>query len=553
MSSGSPEEKYPLLFTLPKSTTLLLIMYVTLLTVLIILSFKVKILDLKLSLALFGLGTLQIYLVKYIGSFTVPYSSVRRITSAEITALVPLLLVLMIKLISHQKMTFLYIVIAFTISFRFVVYYGAFFDKMSTSLLMSLLPSTPFFMVIRNPIDMVPILILVSSSLLLMLRLDNISKNGVGEKTSSLFKYFMSAWVSEYPFLLEKFLEKNAEKIYTKIYSIILRNEDSKPIRIVVPYIHPGPFKPVGSYNLPYEIKKNFLDENVIVVHAPVNHKFNIPSHTELRSLLNVMKKNGEKSSGTKIGMLKRIKSTNFEVLAIGILDNYKLIIINPTTPCEDFPSGFSEKFMKETGTIIIDAHNNLGPMPDESRIKEIENLVKKVTPDFEWKDELFVGYSHIEPWNLEDIGPGGADCITFFFKGAKKFSFIVFDANNARPGLVKRLVSDLEAEFGNTVILTTDSHFNAAKIATEKGYKALGEETPYHELLRTCKTLISLSMKNLKPVKIHLVEHKIEVKVIGENILFRLNKALEASLKFFKEFWILLLIMTFSLFFSLS
>ena len=548
MNSSSPEEKYSLLFTLPKSTITVFTIYIILLAVISALSLITGVLNSHLIFIFFGLNLLQIYMIKYVGGYAVPYSSIRRIMSAESSSLVPLLLILLVGLF-YQKTTFLYIALAFTISFRLIIYYGAFFDRISISLLMAVLPLTPFLAAIAGPADIIPILVLPSMSTFLLLRLDKISKNKVNEKTTSLFKRFMSAWVSEYPFPLEEFLEKNSERIDTKVYSIVLKSEDSKPIRIVIPYIHPGPFKPVGSYNLPYEIKKNFPSDNVIVMHAPIDHKFNIPSHNELRSLLKMIGKPHKVNCGTKLSMLKRIKSTNFEVSIIGILNNYRLIIIDPTTPCEDFPPEFSEKILTREKLIVVDAHNNLGPKPDGFRVKEVEDLIKKATTNLKWQNEFFVGYSHIDPWNSEDIGPGGVDCITVSFKDGKRFSFIVFDANNAKPGLIKRLVSDLNYE--NLMILTTDSHFNAAKITTEKGYKALGEETAYHDLLKICRYLISSSLDNLKFVKeVELIEHKVKIKVIGEKALLHITNTLNASLSFFKKLWIILFMTTLFLFF---
>lgn len=557
MSFNNLEKKYSLLFTLPKSTTLVLITYLLLLVGITVLS--LKILGPWLSVGFFVIGILQIPLVRYIGSFTVPYSSIRRVASAEIFALSPLFFTLIVlELIPHQKLILLHVTLAFITSFRFIVYYGAFFDRISASLITSLLPSLPFFIIVKNPVETFPFFTLLPPALLLILRLDGISKIEFNEKTTSLFKYFMSAWISEYPLPLENFLEKYSEKIRTKVYSIIFKTQNSKPIRLVIPYVHPGPFKPIGSYNLPYEIRKNFPNENVIVVHAPVDHGFDLPSCAELRSFLFAIKGDGERTFGTKISTLKRVKSKNFEALAVNILDNYEnhklIVIINPVTPCEDFPSEFSEKFIGESGIIVVDAHNNIGHVPDDSKVREAEDLIKKVVSNFEWKDKVFIGYSHVEPWNTQDIGPGGVDCITFSFEDGEKFSLIVFDANNMKSGLASKLVSELRPEYGDVIILTTDSHFNAAKIFTEKGYKPLGSETPYAKLLEVCKTLLSLSFENLKPSEIHLIEHELEVKVVGKGLLLRISGVVEDAFNFFKKIWVFLFTTTlfFFLFFGL-
>ena len=149
MNSKTPEEKFNLLFTLPKSTILITVFYFIILSIIAFLSLKNKILDWKTTLAFFGLNTLQIYLLKYAGGASVPYSTFRRIISAEIVASFLLLLTLPIYILFLKKF-YLYTIIAFVTAFRFTVHYGAFIRRKTKALSIALLPILPFLLLIRE-------------------------------------------------------------------------------------------------------------------------------------------------------------------------------------------------------------------------------------------------------------------------------------------------------------------------------------------------------------------------------------------------------------------
>ena len=57
-------------------------------------------------------------------------------------------------------------------------------------------------------------------------------------------------------------------------------------ISLVIPGVHPGPFKPIGGSNLPYELLRIF-STRALVVHNASDHSFNIPSKKELTNYLN--------------------------------------------------------------------------------------------------------------------------------------------------------------------------------------------------------------------------------------------------------------------------
>ena len=88
-----------------------------------------------------------------------------------------------------------------------------------------------------------------------------------------LLRAFLNAWVAERPKLFEDIFEKLSleKEIDTKII------EFNKKTLLVVPEVHPGPFYPIGSSNLPFELYNYFtkLGAKPVIFHGISGHEYN--------------------------------------------------------------------------------------------------------------------------------------------------------------------------------------------------------------------------------------------------------------------------------------
>ena len=541
-----------LLFTLPKSTLLFISLF-TFMILLITISL-VEIFPLSHTCIFIIFLLLQILLTRKLGGMNVPYANLRRILAANVASFIPLVaLPLPFLLLSSLNEKVLILSLAASNAILYIIYYGAIYNKKLTALLSS---SFPFLLLFLGKLNYLYVILYVSMLLLITILLkflDDIALSLINEKTTNIFKYFMSAWVSDFPFFLENVLESLSKKTIVKTYALYFKTKNkTKDLAVIIPYIHPGPFKSVGGYNLPYEIKCKLGEgRHIIVLHAPVNHDLDLPSYRQLVKYLNNLISLNPLTLKVTDLKVKKVEGKFYEYFFILLNHNKVIVILSPKIPSEDFPSSFLkriEKISKEElkrEIIVVDAHNNLGNVPSLEMIQEATESIQNFNFSIASRsNNIKVGYSHIDPWSAEDIGPGGADCL-IINQNNSNFVLLIFDANNVKKGLSQKLRSDLlygsEGKYSDILILTTDSHFNAATILNEKGYLSLGERTSYDMILKIARNLIKESERNISEAEIYLFEWKFYIKTLGENALTTLNRITKEALKTFKVIWMVL------------
>lgn len=189
----------------------------------------------------------------------------------------------------------------FTINLRYFILYVIFHQKVLYSIIHSLILFLPFSVILmyfRNNIhvDFIIFVLAVnlSFSIIVTVYIKFIDKVGLDLLNFSSLKILVSylyAWVCSEPKYLENILEYHSISSEIETYQIEFISENKK-LYLVVPGIHPGPFAPIGSYNLPYEIINFYKLQNVnsIVFHSPSSHDVNLPSKTEMENYLSALK-----------------------------------------------------------------------------------------------------------------------------------------------------------------------------------------------------------------------------------------------------------------------
>ncbi len=104
----------------------------------------------------------------------------------------------------------------------------------------------------------------------------------------TLFRAFIINWVTDQNAPLEKFLEKMGED--SDIEVNLLKFESSKPkVAIIVPFVHPGPFKNIGSSLLPSLLKSEFEKEFGCETCVPLGllgHELDLASQEQNRKIV---------------------------------------------------------------------------------------------------------------------------------------------------------------------------------------------------------------------------------------------------------------------------
>lgn len=339
----------------------------------------------------------------------------------------------------------------------------------------------------------------------------NRKKTSRGYNSIKLFQAFMKTWANDDATDLEAIINSHAEP--AQISSKVLRFQRADgDIFVVMPGIHPGPFYPVGSYNLPGLISHTFEGAGpVLTLHRPGGHERNLATNAEAEEYTRRLREFATSVSlapewarikGPVVGGVGKATATS-SALAKDML----LTISFAPHGSEDLDLE-SERRLADIASAegcditVVDAHNSIdhkaGKLdPNDPRWLRLIQDTKKA------KAEVFrIGYAHSREADFPaavDITKNGLGLAMLEVQGIK-WVLAIADANNAVPGLRGAVSAALEsAGYKLLEFCTSDSHDLAARgLTVSRGYKALGEATPADTLAKVTVDLAKLAEKHL-------------------------------------------------------
>jgi putative membrane protein len=381
--------------------------------------------------------------------------------------------------------------------------------------------------------------IVAASALVYLIQVNRTGKGFLREPPLKLLRAFLQAWTENEAKLFEEIFEEasTAAKVKTKI--ITFQQGSGKPT-VVVPEIHPGPFYPIGSSNLPYELREWFTSNGYssLVLHGVSGHDLNLPSRTTVERFISSLQ--DLRTLGTGNTCTLPLKNTAGKATVTGIAFGDFAFIIITLAPhgMEDFPQSVKETVERKAlelgyrGAFVVDAHNSLGKPPTEdecnSAIEAAGIVLQKLRRA---KQKPFkIGYAHSSELNIglkADIGPAGICAIVFEIDGTLH-SLVSFDSNNASIGFREKLLEQIK-DVDVIEVCTTDTHFNAAKVMNENGYDALGGITKIDDVSSTLNKLIKIASSKMVESDFMISGIETEVKVVGGKLLSDFSAALDS------------------------
>ena len=377
--------------------------------------------------------------------------------------------------------------------------------------------------------------------------------NRVGEQTlripaMSLFKAFLLNWVVGLNAPFEEFLEKLSEEQDVKVS--LLKFDSNKPKAVmVVPSVHPGPFKNVGSSLLP-SLLKTALEKELGYVACTMlgmqSHELDLASQFQNQKVINnVVKSMGfeaKESTATPFTMVNHGPVTVCcQIFGESVFLSFTLA---PKTT-EDLPQElglFAQQESEKCGLkccVAVNAHNciddgvqvsiPLGALEDAA----VACLKKaKLLKHFPFQ----VGASTVKPmeFSLEDGMGAGGITVTVVEVGEQKTAYIVIDGNNMVSGLREKILDGLQnLGVDEGEVFTTDTHSVSATILGKRGYHPIGEAMDHGKLMEYVKEATASALLSLDYSKVDCRNILIpKVKVIGEERLTTLSLLTERSLQ---------------------
>jgi len=390
--------------------------------------------------------------------------------------------------------------------------------------------------------------IIITSVALYLIFVNRPGAKLMGVGSLELFRSFLSAWASNRPEFIEEFMDKMSSQQTVRANVIVFDSKNMK-IALVIPEVHPGPFYPIGSSNLPLYLQNWFLSNGLspMILHGVSGHELNLPSKGEVDRFVSSFKNLKTIASGKacSIPIVAKVGKATATCIAFG--DTVFVMLTLSPFGMEDLPLNLKQEIeclalkLGYNHIIIVDTHNSQGDVIKKEDCDELIKATEKAFMDLKSLDQhnFMVGFAHSSELNLRlgnDIGPAGIGVLVFEIND-KKYSIAVADSNNAIMGLREGLLRNFKESHAPVLELcTSDTHFTAGKTLSSKGYIALGERTGLKELSEVIKILIDKSLERMTHANFQINYIDSSVKVIGMRLIDEFSKVLDKSLSLFKK-----------------
>jgi len=441
-------------------------------------------------------------------------------------------------------------------SFELLVINGAFISSTAQSLCIAavqpvvtlLLAST--FIIKFNPsivYTMVSGLVVLGITATFLLKFKTFKTEGVGINSLQTFQSFLKSWVSQKPANLENFFTQYShdEPVVTRV--VLASAADQ--VALVLPGVHPGPFFPVGSYNISELIYHELREKHVtpMVLHGVGGHERNLPTNQLARQYAAAIA--GAVTSPDAGQQVQKMRGPNTlklgptSVTTLGFGNQVVAFLSNAPYNTDDLEPTIIDGAVsaaKELGVelMLVDAHNSIGgeniEQPNVDWRRVFSDIGGSPEEDFE------LGVAHSSEIQLEhgsDVSDGGITALVFR-KKASTYALITSDSNNAVVGLRQTVIDELKKENVDLIELcTSDTHGSAARYLTNRGYRALGEDTNRETLVATIKKLENLAEGRLSRGKVATITSQVMLPLIGDKSLNDFATLTKETLSFTKAY----------------
>jgi putative membrane protein len=372
-----------------------------------------------------------------------------------------------------------------------------------------------------------------AASLSFLFLLNQMGKQAVGLRSVELFRAFMLNWVSNLNAPFEELLEKLGEEQEVEVSLMKFGASGTKAV-VVVPSVHPGPFKNIGSSLLPAMLKADLEKEFhcvACVPHGLLGHEYDLASQlqnkkviADVAACLRTLEIHDENASPF-VTVSNGLATACCQVFGKSAFISFTLA---PKT-IEDLPQELG-RFVREEAEkrglhpcAVVNAHNSIdGTAEMQESLASLQDVATRcLDKALLLKQSPFeVGVATVLPkeFGLEDgMGSGGITA-TVVKSSQQKAAYVVIDGNNMVSGLRERILSSLlSIGIDEGEVFTTDTHAVSALVLTEHGYHPIGEAIENEKLISYVKEATINALTRLERVGVSCRSITVpNIKVIG-------------------------------------
>lgn len=440
-------------------------------------------------------------------------------------------------------------------AFELLVINGAFISSTAKSLCIAAIqPLATFLLVFAfigfnagDAYSAVAGLVILGITVAFLLKFKTFKTQGAGISSLQTFQSFLKSWVSHKAGDLERYftLYSHDQPVTTKVVLATAAGRTA----LVLPGVHPGPFYPVGSYNISELIfhELNSVGITPMVLHGVGGHERNLPTNELAKKYAAaVAGAVATSGSGETVDRMRGPSTLHLgptHLTTLGFGSQVVAFLSNAPYNTDDLPARIIDAAVsaaKESGVelMLVDAHNSIGgqdcEQPNVDWGKVFADIQANPNEEFE------VGMAHSSELQFEhgsDVSDGGITALVFR-KQKSTHALISSDSNNAVMGLRQMVLDELKKENVNLIDLcTSDTHSSAARQLTNRGYHALGEDTDRAAVVGVILKLEKLAEDRLSPGKVTTFTSQQTLPLIGDKSLNDFAALTKETLSFTKAY----------------
>jgi putative membrane protein len=401
------------------------------------------------------------------------------------------------------------------------------------------------FIVLSPIIGYVAVLLFLSS-------IDRLGKRAYSLPALPLFKAFLLNWVTDENAPLEKHLEEMGENADIEVS--LLKFDSSKPkAAVIVPLVHPGPFKNIGSSLLPSLLKHEFEKEYGCDTCTPLGilgHELDLASQAQNHKIVSqvIASAKFEATNDSATPFVKVSEGAATASCQIFGDTAFLSFTLAPKTT-EDLPQELGREVKKEAEkyglkhAVVINAHNSLSDVVDTNLyVDALQTAASKCLQKAVAlpAKPFMVGAATMSPKEFtlkQGMGTGGITAIVVGVE-KQKTAYIVIDGNNMVPGLREKMLAALASlGFDESEVFTTDTHAVSALVTGRRGYHPVGEAMDEKLLLDYVAEAAKKAEANLEASKAGCLQFVVpQVRVIGEDRLRSITLLVDKAIQKAKQ-----------------
>jgi putative membrane protein len=370
--------------------------------------------------------------------------------------------------------------------------------------------------------------------------------------TIPLFRAFIVNWVTGLNSPLEKYLEKMGQDVDIEVN--LLKFDSSKPkAAIIIPQVHPGPFKNIGSSLLPSLLKKGFAKEYGCETCTPLGilgHELDLASQAQNQKIISQTIASARFNATADLASPLMQASEGQATASCQIFGDTALLAFTlaPKTT-EDLPQELGRIVCEQAqgyglkDVVVINAHNSLSDIVDTyEHLDELKAAASKCLQKAvaQQAKHFMVGAASVFPQEFSlkaGMGEGGITA-TIVQVENQKIAYIVIDGNNMIPNLREKIISSLAAVgFAESEVFTTDTHAVSALVTGRRGYHPVGEAMDNALLIRYIIEAAKKAESNLESSTAGYLRFVVpQVRVIGEERLKSITALVDKGIQRAKQ-----------------